>query len=85
MDDAVWTDLTPGPDGNIPGPYGLWYTLGSWGELRYPNGHPYGPDTVPGGDLGLSIDLAFVITPEPATMLILALGLIPALLKKRRD
>ncbi len=29
-------------------------------------------------------DLAFVITPEPATLLVLALGLIPALLKRRR-
>ena len=29
-------------------------------------------------------DLAFVITPEPATLVVLALGLIPALLKKRR-
>ncbi len=29
-------------------------------------------------------DLAFVITPEPATLLVLALGLIPALLRLRR-
>ena len=33
---------------------------------------------------GKSLDLAFVITPEPATLLVLALGLIPALLKRRR-
>jgi len=87
MDDAVWTDLEPildGTEGDVQGPQGEWYTIGPWGELRYPNGHPYGPDTTPGGDLGLSIDLAFVITPEPATLIVLALGLIPTLLRRRK-
>ncbi len=32
----------------------------------------------------ISMDLASVITPEPVTLLVLALGLIPALLKRRR-
>ncbi len=32
----------------------------------------------------VSLDLASVITPEPVTLLVLALGLIPALLKRRK-
>ncbi len=44
---------------------------GQWQELRDPL-------------TAESLDLAFVITPEPATLLILALGLIPALLRLRR-
>ncbi len=85
MDDAVWTDLTPildGTEGDFQDPEGQWYTLGPWAELRYPDGHAYGPQAA--DQLGQSIDLAFVITPEPATLLVLALGLIPALLRKRR-
>ena len=46
-----------------------------WFELRYPDGHEL---------QGQSIDLAFVITPEPATMLVLSLGLVPVLMHKRR-
>ena len=45
-----------------------------WSELRYPDGHEF---------QGNSIDLAFVITPEPVTMLILAAGLAPGLLRRR--
>lgn len=41
-----------------------------WQELRDPTDE--------------SLDLAFVITPEPATLVVLALGLIPVLLKRRR-
>ena len=36
-----------------------------WQELVYPSNHPYA---------GQSMDLAFVITPEPATMALLGLG-----------
>ena len=32
----------------------------------------------------VSLELAVVITPEPITLLVLALGLIPALLKRRK-
>jgi hypothetical protein len=38
---------------------------GPWNELRYPYGHPFE---------GESIDLAFAITPEPATIVLLGLG-----------
>ena len=38
---------------------------GPWDELRYPYGHPFE---------GESIDLAFAITPEPATIVLLGLG-----------
>lgn len=38
---------------------------GTWRELRYPIGHQLE---------GQSIDLAFVITPEPASQLVLSLG-----------
>ena len=45
---------------------------GPWNELRYPDLHPF---------VGESIDLAFVITPEPATVFLLGLG---ALFLRRR-
>jgi hypothetical protein len=46
-----------------------------WNELRYPSSHPLG---------GESIDLAFVITPEPATLAVLALGAIAGLIRRRK-
>ena len=42
-----------------------WRMGGNWYELTYPSGHPL---------CGQSIDLAFVITPEPATLSLLAVG-----------
>lgn len=81
-DDAVWADIELGNLGGpnftdtftaidgLPNPNEL-----QWLELRYPEGHPWA---------GRSIDLAFALVPEPATMLVLALGLIPAMLLRRR-
>lgn len=48
---------------------------GPWNELRYPPGHPAE---------GQSIDLAFAVIPEPATILLLGFGAL-ALLRKRRS
>lgn len=48
---------------------------GPWNELIYPSNHEFG---------GRSIDLAFVITPEPATVIVLAIGGIAALLRRNR-
>lgn len=45
-----------------------------WRELIYPFGHEYETQ---------SIDLAFVIVPEPATLMVLALGLISASMLRR--
>lgn len=53
-----------------------WLVPGAaWQELIYPDGHQY---------QGGSIDLAFVITPEPATIAILGLGSLTLIRTKRR-
>ena len=60
-DDAVWTDVSTFFTGGhvVPG-------AGTpWGELIYPSVHPFG---------GQSMDLSFVIVPEPAGCLLLLLG-----------
>jgi len=46
-----------------------------WLPLTYPRGHEFYPE---------SLDLAFVITPEPATMTLLLLGGAALLYRKRR-
>jgi len=57
---------------------------GGWAELRYPIGHPYYvPFDIQNPSRG-SIDMAFVITPEPGTLTILAMGAALALLKRRK-
>jgi hypothetical protein len=48
-------------------------TLVAWEELAYPGGHDYS---------GQPLDLAFVIAPEPASLGLLSLGLLP--LARRR-
>ena len=49
--------------------------LGGWAELIYPDGHEYAGD---------SIDMAFVITPEPATIALLGIGWAVVLTRKRQ-
>jgi PEP-CTERM motif len=46
-----------------------------WQELRYPAWHPLHPE---------SIDLAFVITPEPASLSLLILGAVAVVGRRRR-
>ena len=59
-DDAVWGDR---PDPGIPP---------VWNELRYPAGHPFfDSDPVLG-----SMDMAFVIMPEPGTVVLLGTGVV---------
>ena len=48
--------------------------VGGWGDLKYPDGHPL---------YDKSIDLAFVITPEPATLILLGMGGLMALTRKK--
>lgn len=73
-DDATWQEnywvIDPGmPEG------GFWVPAGPWNELRYPFGHPFETE---------SIDLAFAITPEPATMTLLAIGGLVVLRRRRK-
>jgi hypothetical protein len=49
-------------------------TTTGWQNLAYPTGHPFA---------GQSIDLAFVITPEPGSVALLSLGVL-ALMRRRR-
>lgn len=58
-------------DDAVWGDYNAVGGVDAWNELRDPI-------------TGESLDLAFVITPEPATMVILALGLVPVFLRKGR-
>ncbi len=74
-DDATYANVVQDDNGPITGPDGLQYGFSDWSELVYPDQHEFA---------GRSADLAFVITPEPATLLVMALGLMPALLKRRK-
>jgi PEP-CTERM motif len=75
-DDAVFIDLPDAfglPVDAITPPQGELAVGLPWQELRYPLGHPFETQ---------SIDLAFVITPEPATLALLTLGTL-AVLRRR--
>ncbi|MBN1435795.1 MAG: PEP-CTERM sorting domain-containing protein [Sedimentisphaerales bacterium] len=90
---VYWLDVSANPAEATPGtaPYmfgwktsvdhwnddASWWnsSLESWNELRYPSNHPYA---------GQSMDLAFVITPEPASIGLLTLGAL-ALIRRRRE
>jgi len=67
--DEIWVD-----DPGMPG--GGFFLPEPWRELRYPDGHPFQMQ---------SIDMAFVITPEPATMTLLAIGGLAVLRRRRRS
>ncbi len=66
-DDAVYAGYDLDAQGNIVG-------LGPWAPLKYPVGHPLE---------GQTMDLSFVITPEPGTVSVMTLGIL-ALIRKRR-
>jgi hypothetical protein len=55
---------------------GVWSDtpVGPWRELVYPSNHPYA---------GQSMDLAFVITPEPTTICLLGLGIMSLIRRKK--
>jgi len=75
-DDAVWRyDSSNPPGGDLTFSNQTVTTVPLWGELRYPYDHELA---------GQSIDLAFVIAPEPITLTVLALGMLPAVLLKRK-
>ena len=67
-DDAVWCDVTSmDTDGRVQG-------QGPWNELRFPDGHIFAGD---------SIDLSFVIVPEPSSVAILVVGAVALAIRRR--
>ena len=72
-DDAAWQDQAPiWVDDGTGG--GFWAPR-PWNELLYPDAHEF---------QGKSIDMAFAITPEPATMTLLAIGGVCVLRRRRK-
>ena len=60
----------------------LLLTTPAWADWTEADGHGWTELRGPTDDV--SPDLASVITPEPVTLVVLALGLIPGLLKRRK-
>ncbi len=60
----------------------LLLTAPAWADWTGADGH--GSTELWDSTDDVSLELASVITPEPVTLLVLGLGLIPALLKRRK-
>ena len=74
MDDATWMDAIWEDDVAFPNG-GQYVPYTPWDDLVYPDPHPFHP---------ASIDMAFVVTPEPATMTLLAIGGLCVLRRRRK-
>ena len=77
-DDAVYSDWFWDGSGTSREGDGQWSMLlpeGDWLDMTYPPGHPFHPQ---------SVNMAFVITPEPTTLMMLGLGA-AALIRRRRQ
>ena len=69
-----WNDDATFSDWEWDGAAGAWVPAGPWREMVYPLGHEFETQ---------SVNLAFVLTPEPGTMVLLATGAV-VLLRRRR-
>ena len=85
-----WKTTFPTLPGQVDEPGGAWNDDAVWGhldenhDLIAPVASGNGWSELWDPNHEVSLDMAFVITPEPATLLVLALGLIPALLRKSK-
>ncbi|MDP6634405.1 MAG: PEP-CTERM sorting domain-containing protein [Phycisphaerae bacterium] len=73
-DDATYSDWIWDDAAGPAGSGGAWVPAGPWLEMRYPLGHEFE---------NLSVDLSMAITPEPTTMVLLGMGAV-GLLRRRR-